>query len=198
MKITREVYLLRVGDFANSRDFEIILADIRSSIKSVTHFSSTEFIINPTRKGNGVKPIKNSFVSTLGEFGWEGEKRMSLVDGVNPGPIDSIKSLKDGIFAVEWETGNMSSSHRALNKIATGIIQHNLIGGVLVLPERELAKFLTDRIGNYEELMPYFPMYSNLRISEGVIGVISVSHDSTSEEAPLIPKGTDGNSKLGQ
>ncbi|NLS89760.1 hypothetical protein EYI23_17625 [Bacillus subtilis] len=26
------------------------------------------------------------------------------------------------IFAVEWETGNIASSHRALNKIATGIL----------------------------------------------------------------------------
>ncbi|HRP37887.1 MAG TPA: hypothetical protein PLS50_08840 [Candidatus Dojkabacteria bacterium] len=117
---------------------------------------------------------------------------MSIAIGMNPGPIDAIKQTDFGDFAVEWETGNISSSHRALNKIAVGIIQGLIVGGILVLPERSLSRYLTDRIGNFEELSPYFPMYNNLNI-DGVIGVISICHDEIDKNAPIIPKGSDGN-----
>jgi len=195
MKIVREDFLIRTGEFLMTREFELILDEVRQAIKSVNYFSDNKFIINPVKKGNGVKPIKKSFVETLSSFGWKGEERMTIVDGVNPGPIDAVKEFGDDLFAVEWETGNISSSHRALNKIATGIIQHNLIGGILVLPTKELAQYLTDRIGNFEELQPYFALYSNLIVSEGIICVISVTYDDTSDDAPLIPKGKDGNNK---
>ena len=40
-----------------------------------------------------------------------------------PGKIDAVKNLPDGrYFAFEWETGNISSSHRALNKMAIGLL----------------------------------------------------------------------------
>ncbi|MFS3941671.1 hypothetical protein ACL9SS_09830 [Bacillus subtilis] len=41
-----------------------------------------------------------------------------------PGPIHAVKILNNDkdIFAGEWETGNIASSHRALNKITTGIL----------------------------------------------------------------------------
>ena len=114
---------------------------------------------------------------------------------MGPGPIDAIKKTKEGIFAVEWETGNISSSHRALNKISLGLIQKKLLGGILILPVRELAMFLTDRIGNLEEIQPYFALYQNLKIDVGFMGVIGVSYDAISKDAPLIPKGKDGNSE---
>lgn len=195
MRIVREDFLVRTGEFLMTREFEIILDEVRQAIHSVKYFSKDGFVINPTKKGNGVKPIKNSFVETLSGLGWKGEARMTIVDGVNPGPIDAVKEFGNDLFAVEWETGNISSSHRALNKIATGIIQHNLIGGILVLPTKELSQYLTDRIGNYEELKPYFSLYSNLVITEGIICVISVSYDAAADDAPLIPKGKDGNNK---
>ncbi|WP_404289207.1 PDDEXK family nuclease [Bacillus amyloliquefaciens] len=38
------------------------------------------------------------------------------------GLIDAVKISNNDIFAVEWETGNIASSHRTLNKITTGIL----------------------------------------------------------------------------
>lgn len=193
MKIKNEVFFVQKGSFCKSPEFSIILSDIRSAILSVYWGESGEFIINPVRRGNGVKPIKHTFISRLEELGWAPEKRLSLVKGVSPGPIDAVKNTPEGLFAVEWETGNISSSHRALNKIATGIIQGNLIGGILVLPVRTLAQYLTDRVGNFEELSPYFPMYSNLQLDSGIMGVISIEQDGLSNDVILIPKGKDGN-----
>lgn len=193
MKIVNELFLVSKGQFAESSEFKKILEEIRDAIKAVTLSSDTEFIIHPKKKGNGVVPIKHKFVRKLVANGWRDEIRMSLAKGMNPGPIDVIIDTKFGKFAVEWETGNISSSHRALNKIAVGIIQNEIIGGILILPTKALARYLTDRIGNYEEFLPYFCLYKNLNINNGVIAVISVEHDGTSVNAPLIGKGQDGN-----
>ena len=85
---------------------------------------------------------------------WKLEERPVLAKGLGPGKVDALKLLSDGRqFAAEWETGNISSSHRALNKICIGILEGHLAGGVLILPDRELYKFLTQRIGNYKELV---------------------------------------------
>jgi len=195
MKIIHQNLLIDKGIFATSSTFSEILVEVKESIKEVTLNSDNKFIINPVRRGNGVVPIKNDFISKLEADGWKSEVRMSLAAGMNPGPIDIIKNTEFGIFAVEWETGNISSSHRALNKIAVGIIQKQIIGGILILPIKDFAKYLTDRIGNYEELAPYFPMYQNLSIEEGIIGIIGIEHDGEDSTVPLIQKGRDGNAK---
>jgi hypothetical protein len=51
---------------------------------------------------------------------------------------------------------------------------------------------LTDRIGNFAEIEPYFPVWKNLNISSGVLGVIEIEHDDLSLDVPPIRKGTDG------
>lgn len=195
MKIVTEQILVREGNFPLSETYQTIISEIKSAIYTVTWAHREKFIINPSKKGNGVKPIKDNFIVDLIRKGWLPEQRMSLAKGMNPGRIDIIKKTSKGIFAVEWETGNISSSHRALNKIAVGIIQKEIIGGLLILPVKGFAKYLTDRIGNYEELAPYFPMYKNLRIENGVIEVFAVEHDEESQDVILIPKGNDGNAE---
>ena len=52
----------------------------------------------------------------------------------------------------------------------------------------------TDRIGSYSEIEPYFPVWRNLQVKEGVLAVIEIEHDALSEGVPVIPKGTDGRS----
>lgn len=195
MRIVNIEVLVSEGSFPESKNFKKVIEELKESISTVNWGDEEQFIINPIRKGNGVVPIKTNFVSSLKGFGWDDEVRMSLAKGMNPGPIDVVKTIEEGKFAVEWETGNISSSHRALNKIAVGIIQGEIIGGILILPIKNFSKYLTDRIGNYEELAPYFPMYNNLQIDNGIIAVISVEHDGESDESPLIPKGKDGNAK---
>jgi hypothetical protein len=195
MKLIEENLFISSGEFSNSEEFAKILKEVRLAIDSVVWGEKNKFVINPVKKGNGVVPIKNNFVKTLEEYGWQAEKRMSFANGMNPGPVDVVKETSFGDFAIEWETGNISSSHRALNKIGVGIIQNAIVGGILILPVKKLAQYLTDRIGNYEEIQPYFPLYKNIQIESGVIGVFSVEYDETSDGSPFIPKGKDGNAK---
>lgn len=197
MKISNETFLLKEGDFSDSVEFKEILTEVNSAILCVSWHHPELFVLNPISKGNGVLPIKKNFIQYLESKNWKTEKRMTLAVGINPGAIDAIKATSRGIFAIEWETGNISSSHRALNKIAVGIIQKQIIGGILIVPVKNLAKYLTDRIGNFEEIKPYFPLYQSLAIREGIIVVIGIDYDALDENSPLIPKGKDGNSKKG-
>ena len=154
---------------------------------------TTRFIINPVKHGNGVLPIKQAFIQTLVNFGWQTEISISLVNGVNPGPLDAFFQAENSKFAyaVEWETGNISSSHRALNKLLLGIQDHVISGGTLILPSRALYVYLTDRIGNFPELQPYFPVWRRPEL-EGYLSVIVIEHDGEDTNTPLIHKGTDG------
>lgn len=195
MRIVDENLFIASGEFYNSQEFQDILSEIRKAIKSVSWFDNDLFVINPVRKGNGVVPIKDNFVRSLVNDGWQAEVRMSFASGMNPGPVDVVKKTFFGDFAIEWETGNISSSHRALNKIAVGIIQKAIVGGILILPVKNLAQYLTDRIGNYEEIQPYFPLYNNLQVDSGLMGVFSIEYDKISDKADIIPKGKDGNAK---
>ncbi|MDN3580943.1 hypothetical protein [Mucilaginibacter flavus] len=195
MRIEFENYLIKTGTFSESEEFQSIMKEIHGGIQCVSWHDSSKFIVNPVSKGNGVFPIKANFIAYLKEMHWLPENKMALALGMNPGPIDAVKITNYGPFAVEWETGNISSSHRALNKIALGIIQKQIIGGILILPTRKFGKYLTDRVGNYQEIAPYFPMYTQLSIAEGVIGVIGIEYDDIDALAPLIPKGKDGNAR---
>lgn len=138
-------------------------------------------------------PIKKNFIKSLEGDGWQSEYRLKIASLKRPGPVDSIKTLGNGkYFAVEWETGNISSSHRAINKMAIGLLDGILEGGVLILPSREMYPYLTDRIGNFKEIEPYFPVWRNLKIEQGILAVIEIEHDHLSKEVPPIRKGTDG------
>jgi hypothetical protein len=118
-------------------------------------------------------------------------KNISL-EARNPGDLDAGTHLENGkIFCVEWETGNISSSHRSLNKICLGILNEVLEGGVLILPTREMYDYLTDRVGNFEELLSYFEFWEQQPIG-GTLLIIAVQHDGVAPGIPLIPKGKDG------
>lgn len=194
MKLTETVLLIdnvpaRMCSFIQNRSQEISQA----IANVVNPPGNSGFVINPQKHGNGVLPIKRAFIQTLANFGWHPEFPMSLVNGVNPGPLDAFYRDENSGFAyaVEWETGNISSSHRALNKLLLGIQDHYISGGTLVLPSRALYPYLTDRIGNFSELQPYFPVWRRPEL-EGLLAVIVVEHDGEDKNIPLIHKGTDG------
>jgi len=65
-------------------------------------------------------------------------------------------------------------------------------GGVLILPSRNMYQYLTDRVGNFAEIEPYFNIWKNLKISKGLLAVIEIEHDALSKDVPPITKGTDG------
>jgi len=128
---------------------------------------------------NGVPAIKKAFVACLTEkHQGTGEFRFKIAGQKSRGPVDAARIVRATrkVFAVEWETGNISSSHRALNKMSLGIRDDCLCGGFLVLPSRKLYRYLTDRIGSFEELEPYFPIWRSLDVAtkRGILGVIEI------------------------
>jgi hypothetical protein len=191
----------------NSPPFWVTVAldEILESIEEVRWPpNSDSFLIYPERgkkrgEGNGVRPIKESFVENLLARGWTPEHPFPLRIENSASQLGAMDAGKvfgdDGDFcAVEWETGNISSSHRALNKLSLGLIKESICLGVLVVPTVELARYLTDRVGNLRELVPYFYLWSTLKVPKGYLEIIAVQQDGESTSVPKIPKGTDGRS----
>jgi hypothetical protein len=128
----------------------------------------------------------------LVKHGWKTEVALDIATVARPGKLDAVLKTKYGLVALEWETGNISSSHRALNKMALGIMKGLLAAGMLVVPSREFYKFLTDRVGNWSELEPYLDLWRAIPCRSGVLEVLVVEHDATSTKVRRIPKGTSG------
>lgn len=203
MRLVDFVRLIDNARFSQTEPYHKIEQDLRDAIDHVRWPpNGPDFAIYPEsgkkrKEGNGVKPIKLGFQSLLSERGWRLERRYPAAkdeSAVRPGAFDAWMELADAGFSpfvIEWETGNISSSHRALNKMATGLQEGILSGGILVLPTRHLYPYLTDRIGNFDELKPYFKFWSSMPV-RGFLAVVSVEHDRESLEVPRIPKGTDG------
>ncbi len=173
----------------SSQEWQGIQVQLRAAIEAIVWPpDSTKFTINPTKKGNGVPPIKQAFIDTLKLHAWETQR--AAVPKV--GKVDAVLSTAIGVFGVEWETGNISSSHRSLNRLSLGLHFKTLVGGILVLPSRKLYSYLTDRIGNVPELSPYFTLYKLLPLQQCMLVVLEIEHDSEDPSVQLIKKGTDG------
>lgn len=194
MKIGREKTLFKSLSPDLEEHVDCSLSEIRRAIAEVDWpEGSGNFTVYPEKNANGVKPIKAKCMSYLQKCGWVLEERMKITGENRPGPIDAVKPISNQRYiALEWETGNISSSHRAVNKMAVGLLKGMLIGGILILPSRKLYNFLTDRIGNFQELEPYFIVWEHLTIDQGFLAIIEIEHDEVSEAVPKIPKGTDG------
>lgn len=193
MKIVQEVSLISIGSFAESDEWSIIRAEIRDAISVIVHPPGTSsFTINPKKHGNGVKPIKEACMTALQDrFGWRLETSINYATK-SPGKVDATKVIDNHLFALEWETGNISSSHRAVNKLVLGLLRGIFLGAALVLPSRKLYPYLTDRIGNYEELEPYFDVWRAVHLPEGFLAIFVIEHDQLDSNVPTLTKGTDG------
>lgn len=199
MKLVAHYDLLNAHLFTTSRALRIAWNEVVEAVYVTDwpHGSGT-FTIYPEsgkgrRKGNGVKPIKIPCINKLEEFGWMTETLPNIGASVlRTGDLDALKLTDEGFIAFEWETGNISSSHRALNKLFLTMQETNTLASFLVVPSNRLKVFLTDRIGNIGELKPYFPLWRNLTGISGALRIVVVEHDAESSTAPRIPKGTDG------
>lgn len=196
MKIVDWVTLVDRG-FSTTSEFHIVTNHVRQAIQAVVWPpGSHKFILNPSTgrgrgEGNGVTPIKNAFVTSLVSEGWATE--VQTFDAHYRFPSDTFKP-----FVVEWETGNISSSHRAINRIAKGMLEEEVSGGLLVVPSRPLYRFLTDRVGNSAEVAPYYDLWRRWQeLTEFLyLAVVVVEHDGTDPNVPRIAKGTDGRAML--
>jgi len=198
MKIVRIELLIDEGTFSVSEAWETVRDHITGAIRTIEwppgsgSFTLHDQSGKKRGEGSGVTPIKNACMLRLKERGWTLEPRIDIATVKRPGPVDASYPVGDRFFCLEWETGNISSSHRAVNKMALGMLKGKLIGGALILPTRAMYNYLTDRVGNFPELEPYFPLWRALPVTEGVLAVIAIEHDAVSSAAPRIPKGTDG------
>lgn len=172
---------------------------IKSIEKPVWPPGGTTFTIREGKNENGVVPIKEGcYIQLEDVFDWYREKELTVLkqEKQKGGPIDVYKEFTTNgnvlRVGLEFETGNISSAHRSMNKIALGLSRSELDLGMILLPIKALAYHLTDRISNFEELEPYFELMSGRPF-------ICIGFDadkvSSSEDIPYIPKGKDGMSK---
>lgn len=163
-------------------------------------------INNSKKKANSVSPIKSGLVNLLHEnYHWEKEHHLRVLKDNTPnsedggkrkrgqgGGIDIYKEFNiDGyIFRVgiEFETGNVASVHRSINKLCMGLQSHELDMIFLILPVFNLSQYLTDRVANYEEIEAYFPLFS-----EKTFAALGFDAECYSPDFPLFEKGKDGN-----
>lgn len=150
-----------------------VLQDVQTAIKTIEWPpGSGSFTLRdePGKKrgqGNGVKPIKDRCLRKLESLGWQREVRVEV-------------------------TGLESRSGRRGARPGPVDAAKSTPAGLLILPTRQMYKYLTDRVGNFPELEPYFPLWQSLRVTRGFLAVIAVEHDGVSKEVPRIPKGTNG------
>ena len=198
MKLIRVERLIDAGEFSGTETWKTIEKHIMDAIKAIEwppgsgSFTLYDQPGKARGEGSGVKPIKDACMAHLKSLGWTIEASVDIATLKHPGPMDATYPVGGRLFCAEWETGNISSSHRAVNKMALGILKKVLIGGILILPTRGMYKYLTDRVGNFPELEPYFPLWKALKVEEGLLAVIAIEHDAVSQSVPRIPKGTDG------
>jgi hypothetical protein len=205
MKIVQTVDITASGKFPSSDLWRRATGDIEAAIGAVDwpHGAGT-FSLNttpgvkrngqPDRNSNGVVPIKLPMLKYLDERGWEKEVMPPQQPGqlLTKRDLDALLVEDDVYVAFEWETGNVSSSHRAISKLLDALCRGVVAGGVLVLPMRATGRYLTERIGNYEEIEPYFNFWSRYPVSDGALRIYGVSHDRVDNSVPHIPKGKDG------
>lgn len=199
MRIIQTEILIDSGNITSTSEWINRYDQICKSIQMIQwppgsgHFALHNQSGKKRGEGNGVKPIKSACMIHLHEsYGWHLETRVDLGISTSPGPMDATCDMCDRLLCVEWETGNISSSHRALNKMCLAMLRRVLIGGVLILPTRKMYHYLTDRVGNFAEIEPYFPLWRSMPIQEGILAVIAIEHDTVSLNVPRIKKGTDG------
>lgn len=182
----------------------------------------------PLTLRNGVPALKMLFRQNLESAGWKLEEPLSLKPYFEkirsdktlaqvfryPEPLaDAIQDpLHEGVgdfdfwrrssegfrTVIEWETGNISSSHRSLNKICLAFMGGLVDAAVVIVPSNKCNVHLTDRVGNIRELQPYFYFWSAFgrSLTKGLLAIIEVEQDSLIKSVDVrdfIPRGPDGN-----
>ena len=208
MKIVRIETLVSRGVFPSTNEWLAIRESVHRSVRLCEWPPGAgSFTICPQSgkkrgEGNGVRPIRNAGIAHLKSMRilgrqWNLEEDWPVhPEKRRPGKVDAVFHGPSGPACFEWETGNISSSHRSLNKMALGLLNGTIVAGILAVPSRKLYKFLTDRVGNIVEIEPYFDLWRSINCDNGVFEIVVFEHDATSPDVPRIPKGTDGRALL--
>jgi len=195
MKVIESISLIAAGSFPYSREWKNLKGQVVDAIIDIDWPpGSGSFTINPKKHGNGVKPIKEPCLQKLEKLGWKREilPPNAKVIFKKRNELDALYSNPPRYVGFEWETGNISSSHRAVNKLMLALHKGILVGGFLAVPSDKLYPYLTDRVGNIRELRPYFPLWKSIPVKEAALEIIVYEHDGVSGQVPTIAKGTEG------
>jgi hypothetical protein len=209
VRIVESLDIIRVGRFPRTATWRRAKEEVETAIGAADWpFGSGMFSLNPEhgidkqgrldRHPNGVQPIKIPMIKYLELCGWQTEALPALPVGsegrdvLSTGDLDALLLDRDRYVGFEWETGNVASSHRAINKLLDGITRTTLQGGILVLPVRSMQRYLTDRVGNFEEIAPYFEFWARYPVLAGALRIYGVAHDALNPSVPHIPKGKAG------
>lgn len=232
MKWLRTLVLFDTGEVISSDDWNTVHTSYVRAISSIDHPAGTgtltlrEKVRKPDGQWtrNGVGFLRARFLEFMRDAeGWHAEGDVALSRDRNLPPIRLYPSLEDyrepitsdfGGFdfmttapngtriAIEWETGNISSSHRSMNKLAIALSNGIVEVGVLIVPSRKLYEHLTDRIGNIGELSGYLSMWEGLKavVPRGLLAITVVEHDAltTDPAFPYLKVGSDGRAKEGR
>lgn len=230
MKWLRTLVLFAKGDVLASPDWCAVHESYVRSINSIEHpIGSGSFTVRRKRRGpngkwirNGVGYLRQNFLNHIVEVeGWRAEGLADLGLGGQPpirlyptmeeypigvtifGDFDLVTTAPNGTrVAIEWETGNVSSSHRSMNKLVLALESGSVSVGVLIVPSRLLYEHLTDRIGNFEELSGYMRMWQSFgaNVQRGLLAVSVVEHDHLTDDPniPYLWVGDDGNALRGR
>jgi len=224
MKWLRTIVLFDQGDVIRSSDWKDLHESYLRAIRSVEHphGSGSLTLRRRVRKNrNGVVPLRKQFLTyMLAHDGWQAESNVPLARDRDQAPallypsmekycepitsefggFDFMAKAKHGTrVAIEWETGNISSSHRSMNKLAIALSSGVIEVGVLIVPSRDLYDHLTDRIGNIGELSGYLAAWAKtgIGVERGLLAITVVEHDhlSNNPDLPYLPRGKDGNAR---
>ena len=169
--------------------------EVYDSIRSIVSEGKDVFILNNAAKNcNGVVPIKeNCYIRLEDNYLWFREKPLTYLHSEQKkgGPIDVYKEFTQDAerlrVGLEFETGNISSAHRSINKLKVGLMRDELDLAIVIMPVKHLSFYLTDRVSNYEELAPYF-----ILLEDTPFIVMGFDAEEYSKEAAVLAKGKDG------
>lgn len=232
MRWLRSIVVFDNGDVLSARDWDAIHCSYVRSIESIHFPpGSGQLTLRRKLKRpdgqwerNGVGYLKSSFLSHMMDVeGWQPEVNFDLGQDRTPpvlklypslephqepitsdfGDFDFVTTGPNGTHvAIEWETGNISSSHRSMNKLAIALVTGKVQVGVLIVPSRALYEHLTDRIGNIGELSGYLTMWKSLepQVRRGALVVSIVEHDALTDDPnhPYLRSGNDGRAAQGR
>jgi hypothetical protein len=231
MKWLRTLIIFDRGNVISSSDWKTIHESYTRSIHSIDfpEGSGKLKLRRKTRRPdgqwerNGVGYLRSRFISHMTTVeGWRKETGFDVGKNRTPPEIRLYPSRKPyrepitsdfGNFdfvtmsgrthvAIEWETGNISSSHRSMNKLALALGSGKVQAGVLIVPSRSLYEHLTDRVGNIGELSGYLSMWKDLeaRVARGLLAITVVEHDELTDDPRFsyLRMGNDGRARQGR
>lgn len=232
MKWLRTLVLFDKGEVISSDDWNTVHNSYVRAISSIDHPAGTgtltlrEKVKKPDGQWarNGVGFLRMRFLEFMRDAeGWHPEGDVDLSRDRQQPPIKlypSLEAYREPItsdfggfdfmttapngtrIAIEWETGNISSSHRSMNKLAIALSNGIVEVGVLIVPSRKLYEHLTDRIGNIGELSGYLSMWEGLKavVPRGLLAITVVEHDALTMDPafPYLKVGSDGRAKEGR